>query len=57
MLGILQHPEEEYYMAESAYEDLEPGELPFFEIGDSSSFLIMKLNSDNPNAVWCCGRY
>lgn len=58
MLGILEHPETDYfdnyyYMSESAYEDLEPGDLPFFEIGDSSSFLIMKLNSENPNAVWC----
>jgi len=59
MLGILQHTADgrysDYYMAESAYEDLEPGDLPFFEIGDSSSFLIMKLNSANPNAVWCAG--
>ena len=53
MQGILQHPEEnDYYMAESSYEDLEPGDLPFFEIGDSCRYLIMKLNSDNPNAVW-----
>jgi hypothetical protein len=39
-------------MSYSTYELLEPGDLPFFEIGDSSSFLLMKLNSDNPNAVW-----
>ena len=39
-----------------ALECLQPGDLPFFEIGDSSSFMIMKLNSDNPNAVWSdCG--
>jgi hypothetical protein len=56
MLGILQHPEDnDYYMAESAYELLELGDLPFFEIGDSSSFMIMKLNSENPNAVWFMG--
>ena len=42
-------------IAESTYELLSPGDLPFFEIGDSSSFMIMKLNSDNPNAVWYMG--
>ena len=50
--GILFWEGQENWMAESAYEDLEPGDLPFFEIGDSCSFLLMKLNSDNPNAVW-----
>ena len=35
---------------------LQPGDLPFFEIADSSSFMVMKLRSDNPNAVWSdCG--
>lgn len=34
---------------------LEPGDLPFFEIGDSTRFLIMKLYSDNPNAIWAFG--
>lgn len=37
----------------ATYELFEPGDLPFFEIGDSTRFLLMKLNSDNPNAVWC----
>lgn len=46
---------EQYYMAETAYELLQPGDLPFFEISDSSSFMIMKINSDNPNAVWFMG--
>ena len=59
MLGILQHTADgrysDYYMAESAYELLQPGDLPFFEISDSSSFMVMKLNSDNPNAVWFMG--
>ena len=50
--GILFWDGQTNYMAESSYEDLEPGDLPFFEIADSSSFLLMKLNSDNPNAVW-----
>ena len=53
MLGKIEHPEEpEYYMSETTYGFLEPGDLPFFEIGDGSSFLLMKLNSENPNAVW-----
>ena len=50
--GILEWDNQHSWMAESTYEDLEPGDLPFFEIGDSSSFLIMKLYSDNPSAVW-----
>ena len=40
---------------DSFYELLEPGDLPFFEIGDSSSFMVMKPHSDNPNAVWYMG--
>lgn len=55
MLGILQHPKEDYYMAESVQALLQPGDLPFFEISDSSSFMITKLNSTNPNAVWFMG--
>ena len=59
--GIIEHqvePKEEAlhygenWLALSTLEDLEPGDLPFFEIGDSSRFLIMKMKSDNPNAVW-----
>ena len=33
----------------------EPGDLPFFEIGDSCRFLLMKLYSNNPNAIWTFG--
>jgi len=51
--GILEFDDQDYYMAKPTYELLEPGDLPFFEIGDSTRFLVMKLNSDNPNAVWC----
>ena len=62
--GIIEHqkePKEEalnyddFWLALSALEDFVPGDLPFFEIGESSSFMIMKLNSDNPNAVWYMG--
>jgi hypothetical protein len=57
MNGIITHPGEDlFWMSESAYELLSPGDLPFFEIGDSSSFMVMKLQSENPNAVWSdCG--
>ena len=34
------------------YELLRPGYMPFFEIGDSISFLYMRPQSDNPNAIW-----
>lgn len=46
---------EHSWLALEALEDLEPGDLPFFEISDSSSFMVMKLNSENPNAVWFMG--
>ena len=53
--GILFWEDQNHWMAEPTYELLSSGDLPFFEIGDSSSFMIMKLNSDNPNAVWYMG--
>jgi hypothetical protein len=63
--GVLEHqlqPKEEAicccenWLALPVLENLQPGDLPFFEIGDSSSFMIMKTQSDNPNAVWSdCG--
>ena len=34
------------------YEYLTPGDMPFFEIGDSVSFLYMRPNSETPNAVY-----
>jgi antitoxin YxxD len=53
--GILRWDGQDNWMSESTYELLEPGDLPFFEIGDSTRFLIMKLYSDNPNAIWAFG--
>lgn len=53
--GITANHEFECYMMDDVYEDLESGDLPVFEIGDSSSFMIMKPLSDNPNAVWYMG--
>ena len=52
---ILMNGPESGLIVDDVYEDLQPGDLPFFEIGDSSSFMVMKLNSDNPNAVWYMG--
>jgi hypothetical protein len=43
------------YMSKSTYELLQPGDLPVFEIADSSSFMFMKPQSDAPNAVWFMG--
>ena len=59
-------PEDEYvpinagddahYMAAMTYEMLQPGDLPFFEVGDGTNFLVMRPHSENPNAVWSdCG--
>lgn len=44
--------DEEYFMSGWTYETLQPGDMPFFEISDGSSFLVMRPHSDNPNAVW-----
>lgn len=46
---------EDHYLANDILDLLEPGDLPFFEISDSSQFMVMKLHSDNPNAVWFLG--
>ncbi|HCI49101.1 MAG: hypothetical protein A2977_00455 [Alphaproteobacteria bacterium RIFCSPLOWO2_01_FULL_45_8] len=43
---------EDHWMSNATLEMLEPGDLPFFEIGDSSRFLIMRPASHDPNAVW-----
>jgi antitoxin YxxD len=52
-LGITEWEGQQNFIARDIVEeDLNPGDLPFFEIVDSCRFLIMKLNSDNPNAVW-----
>lgn len=48
----LSSKEEDYWMSASTYEDLQPGDLPVFEISDSNRFLIMRPRSDSPNAVW-----
>ena len=53
--GQLLNDDMQAYMATDTFEMLEPGDLPVFEIGDSSSFMIMKPKSDNPNAVWYMG--
>ena len=54
--GILEWENQTHWMSRDTYELLESGDLPFFEIGDGSSFMVMKLNSDNPNAVWYMGQ-
>ena len=53
--GILRWDGQDNWMSESTYELLEPGDLPFFEVGDSNYFLVMKPNSENPNAVYDMG--
>jgi hypothetical protein len=45
----------ENYLSNEILDILEPGDLPFFEIGDSSRFMVLKTKSDNPNAVWYLG--
>jgi hypothetical protein len=55
ILEMLEKGQESGYISEDVYEDLKPGDIPFFEIGDSSSFMIMKALSDNPNAIWYMG--
>lgn len=55
IVEMLKNGSESGMISEDVLEDLEPGDLPFFEISDSSSFMIMKTQSDNPNAVWFMG--
>jgi hypothetical protein len=43
---------EDHTISIDGLESLQPGDLPFFEIGDSFRFLITKPHSNNPNAVW-----
>lgn len=40
----------EYF--DEGYINISKGEIIFFEIGDSSSFLVMKPNSNKPDAVY-----
>ena len=47
--------DETHYMAEWVYELLQPGDLPFFEIMDSTYFMVLKPHSESPNAVWYLG--
>ena len=54
--GPIDAGDEGHYMDASSYEILEPGDLPFFEIADSTSFMVMKPHSANPNAVWYMGK-
>jgi hypothetical protein len=56
IVEILEKGQESGYISEDVYEDLQPGDIPFFEIGDSSSFMIMKALSDSPNAIWYMGK-
>ena len=55
MVGFTQghrlNDEYQHYMDQSVMDDLEPGDLPFFEIGDSCRFLFVKAFSKNPNDV------
>lgn len=53
--GNLLNKDLDSYMSRDTHELLAKDDLPFFEIGDSSSFMIMKPKSDNPNAVWYMG--
>ena len=53
--GVLRWDDQEHWMLEATYELLSLGDLPVFEIADSTSFMVMKPLSDNPNAVWYQG--
>lgn len=47
--------EESGLILPEAPEYMAPDEMPFFEVGNLSSFLYMKPKSDKPNAVWGYG--
>lgn len=52
IIDMLQNGAESGFIAPDVYEDLEAGDLPVFEIGDSTRFLIMKALSAKHNAVY-----
>jgi hypothetical protein len=39
-------------ISEEALECMEQDDLPFFEVSDANSFLVMKLNKKKPNAIY-----
>lgn len=57
IVEMLEKGQESGYISEDVYEELQPGDIPFFEVADSSWFFKMKALSDNPNAVWDTGEY
>lgn len=50
--GIYEWEGQDRWISEDVYEMLNPNDMPFFEIGDSSGFMILKPFSDTPNAVY-----
>ncbi len=55
--GELEWEGQQDWISPTFVEDfLEPGDLPFFDIADSSLYMVLKTQSDNPNAVWYMGR-
>jgi hypothetical protein len=54
--GELEWQGQDRWMAEDAYDEIESGDLPFFEMYDSSYFMVLKTASQNPDAVWYRGR-
>lgn len=53
---ILVNGQESGLISSEAFDLIEPGDIPFFEISDSANFLVMKANSKFENSVWSdCG--
>lgn len=50
--SYLSTEQEDYFMSSSAYEAIQPGDLPFFDVYGGSQFFVMRPHSNNPNAVW-----
>lgn len=49
---ILINKEESDYILPHGFELLNDGDIPFFEVGDSTSFLVMRPSSNYPDGVW-----
>ena len=50
--SIMLEGEDSGLITSEGIEMLQEGHMPFFEVGDSTSYLVMRPESDTPNAVY-----
>lgn len=52
ILQILAMGIESGYITEESLSCMQTGDLPFFQISDSSGYLVLRPKSEKPNSVW-----